>query len=73
VGARLHNPDFAAAAGAFGAAGYTVRSPGALQETLAKALADGSGGRPAVIEVKTGIGGTASPWKYLMPGWNPAP
>jgi acetolactate synthase-1/2/3 large subunit len=73
VGARLHNPDFAAAAGAFGAAGYTVRSPGALQETLAKALADGSGGRPAVIEVKTGIGGTASPWKYLMPGWTSTP
>ncbi len=73
VGARLHNPDFAAAAEAFGAAGYAVRSPEALEETLTKALADGSTGRPAVIEVKTGIGGTASPWKYLMPGWNSIP
>jgi hypothetical protein len=70
VGARLHNPDFAAVARAFGAAGYSVRSPGDLEAALTKALADGSGGRPAVIEVKTTIGGTASPWKYLMPGWN---
>jgi acetolactate synthase I/II/III large subunit len=70
VGARLHNPDFAAAAAAFGAAGYTVRSPEALEEALTKALADG---RPAVIEVKATIGGTASPWKYLMPGWTSTP
>jgi acetolactate synthase-1/2/3 large subunit len=67
VGARLHNPDFAALAAAFGAAGYSVRSPAELEAALTKALADG---RPAVIEVKTAIGGTASPWKYLMPGWN---
>ena len=53
VGARLHNPDFAAAAEAFGAAGYSVRTPEALEVTLTKALADG---RPAVIEVKTTIG-----------------
>ena len=70
VGARLHNPDFAAVAVAFGAAGYSVHSPGELEAALAKALA---AGRPAVIEVKTTIGGTATPWKYLMPGWNPAP
>ena len=66
VGARLHNPDFAAAAEAFGAAGYSVRTPEALEATLTKALADG---RPAVIEVKTTIGeAAATPWKYLMPG-----
>jgi acetolactate synthase I/II/III large subunit len=66
VGARLGNPDFAAVAEAFGAAGYSVRTPEALEVTLTKALADG---RPAVIEVKTTIGGTAAtPWKYLMPG-----
>jgi acetolactate synthase I/II/III large subunit len=65
VGARLHNPDFAAVAEAFGAAGYNVRTPEALQEALTKALADG---RPAVIEVKTELGGTATPWKYLAPG-----
>ena len=35
-----------------------------------KALADA---RPSVIEVKTTIGGTATPWKYLMPGWNSTP
>ncbi len=71
VGARLHNPDFAAAAEAFGAAGYAVRSPGELEITLAKALA---AGRPALIEVKTSIGDTAAtPWKYLMPGWNSTP
>ena len=70
VGARLRNPDFAAVAEAFGAAGYTVRSPEALEVALTKALADG---RPAVIEVKTTIGGTATPWKYLMPGWNSTP
>lgn len=66
VGARLHNPDFAAAAEAFGAAGYRVRTPEALEVTLTKALADG---RPAVIEVKTTLGeAAATPWKYLMPG-----
>ncbi len=66
VGARLHNPDFAAAAEAFGAAGYSVRTPEALEATLTKALTDG---RPAVIEVKTTIGeAAATPWKYLMPG-----
>jgi acetolactate synthase I/II/III large subunit len=66
VGARLHNPDFAAVAEAFGAAGYCVRSPDALGHALAKALA---AGRPAVIEVKTTIGrAAATPWKYLMPG-----
>jgi acetolactate synthase-1/2/3 large subunit len=71
VGARLHNPDFAAVAEAFGAAGYTVRSPEALEATLTKALADG---RPAVIEVKTTIGeAAATPWKYLMPGWKSTP
>jgi acetolactate synthase I/II/III large subunit len=70
VGARLRNPDFAAVAEAFGAAGYRVRTPEALEVTLAKALADG---RPAVIEVQAELGGTATPWKYLMPGWNSQP
>jgi len=53
VGARLHNPDFAVVAEAFGAAGYAVRSPEELEVTLAKAI---TAGRPAVIEVKTSIG-----------------
>ena len=65
VGSRLRNPDFAAVAQAFGAAGYVVRAPAELEGALTKALADG---RPAVIEVKTTLGGTATPWKYLMPG-----
>ncbi|MBV9446144.1 MAG: hypothetical protein JO345_09650 [Streptosporangiaceae bacterium] len=66
IGSRLRNPDFAALAQAFGAAGYTVRAPAELETTLAKALADG---QPAVICVKTSLGGgSASPWKYLMPG-----
>jgi acetolactate synthase I/II/III large subunit len=64
VGARLHNPDFAVVAEAFGAAGYRAGSPETLQAALTKALADG---RPAVIEVTAGLGGTATPWKYLMP------
>ena len=64
VGARLRNPDFAAVAEAFGAAGYRAGSPEALQAALTKALADG---RPAVIEVAAELGGTAQPWKYLMP------
>lgn len=64
VGSRLRNPDFAALAQTFGAAGYTVRSPEELHKTLTKALSDPG---PAVIEVKTTIGGTATPWKYLMP------
>ena len=51
VGARLRNPDFAAVAEAFGAAGYRAGSPEALEATLTKALADG---RPAVIEVAAG-------------------
>ena len=56
---------------AFGAAGYAVRTPEALEVTLTKALADG---RPAVIEVKTTIGdAAATPWKYLMPGWTSTP
>jgi acetolactate synthase-1/2/3 large subunit len=64
VGARLRNPDFVAVAEAFGAVGYRVGSPQELEQAVAKALAEG---RPAVIEVKTTIGGTATPWKYLMP------
>jgi acetolactate synthase I/II/III large subunit len=64
VGARLHNPDFVAVAEAFGAAGYRAGSPPELEQAVAKALAEG---RPAVIEVKTTIGDTADPWKYLMP------
>jgi acetolactate synthase I/II/III large subunit len=70
MGARLHNPDFAAVAEAFGAAGYRVRTPEALEATLIKALADG---RPAVIEVQAELGGTATPWKYLMPRWTSTP
>jgi acetolactate synthase I/II/III large subunit len=73
VGARLHNPDFVAVAEAFGAAGYRASSPQELESMLAKALAEG---HPAVIEVKTTLGGTATPWKYLMParsGLPPAP
>lgn len=66
IGSRLRNPDFAALAQAFGAAGYTVRSPQELETTLAKAIAEA---KPAVIEVQTTIGNTqATPWKYLMPG-----
>jgi acetolactate synthase I/II/III large subunit len=65
LGARLRNPDFAAVAEAFGAAGYRARSPGELAPALTKALAED---RPAVIEVKTELGGAASPWKYIMPG-----
>jgi acetolactate synthase I/II/III large subunit len=65
VGSRLRNPDFAAVAAAFGAAGYTVRTPEELERTIVRALA---AGRPAVIEVKTSIGGAVSPWRYLMPG-----
>jgi acetolactate synthase-1/2/3 large subunit len=65
AGARLHNPDFAAVAEAFGADGHRVRTPEQLEATLTKALA---AGRPAVIEVQTTIGGApATPWKYLMP------
>jgi acetolactate synthase-1/2/3 large subunit len=64
LGARLRNPDFAAVAEAFGAAGYHADTPEALETTLTKALADN---RPAVIEVKTDLGTAASPWKYLTP------
>lgn len=64
LGARLRNPDFPALAAAFGAAAYAADSPAALESAVAKALADG---RPALIEVKTKLGGTTSPWKYLMP------
>jgi acetolactate synthase I/II/III large subunit len=64
IGARLRNPDFAAVAEAFGAAGYTVSAPDELASALTKALADD---RPAVIEVRSELGNSASPWKYLMP------
>jgi acetolactate synthase I/II/III large subunit len=73
VAARLRNPDFAAVAQAFGAVGYRAGSPQELEQMLVKALSEG---QPAVIEVKTSIGGTAvDPWKYLMPartGQSPA-
>lgn len=65
VASRLHNPDFAAVATAFGADAHTARSPQELLAALTRAL---QAGRPAVIEVKTELGGTASPWKYMMPG-----
>jgi acetolactate synthase I/II/III large subunit len=65
IASRLHNPDFAALAQSFGAAGYTVRTPQELEMAVSKALAEA---RPAVIEVKTQLGATAAtPWKYLMP------
>jgi acetolactate synthase-1/2/3 large subunit len=65
IASRLHNPDFAALAQSFGAAGYTVQTPQELEATLSKALAEP---RPAVIEVKTQLGqAAATPWKYIMP------
>jgi len=65
IASRLHNPDFAALAQSFGAAGYTVSTPQELQIAVSKALAEP---RPAVIEVKAQLGGTpATPWKYIMP------
>ena len=65
IASRLHNPDFAALAHSFGAAGYTVRTPQELEMAVSKAIAES---RPAVIEVKTQLGATsATPWKYLMP------
>jgi len=65
IASRLHNPDFAALAQSFGAAGYTVRTPQELEMAVSKAIAES---RPAVIEVKTQLGATsATPWKYLMP------
>lgn len=64
IGSRLRNPDFPALAEAFGAAGYAVSAPDELSAALTKALADG---RPAVIEVRSELGQSVSPWKYLAP------
>ena len=70
IGARLRNPDFAAVAEAFGAAGYTVATPEALEAALTKALA---ASQPAVIEVQATLGQSVSPWKYLMPASRATP
>jgi acetolactate synthase I/II/III large subunit len=70
IGARLRNPDFAAVAEAFGAAGYTVATPEALEAALTKALA---ANQPAVIEVQATLGQSVSPWKYLMPASRATP
>jgi acetolactate synthase-1/2/3 large subunit len=64
LGAELTNPDFAALARTFGAAGFTVSTPARLRTALRRAL---KLGRPAVIEVKTELGVGAGPFTYLMP------
>jgi len=64
LGTTLVNPDFARLAEDFGAVGLTAHTPGELGRALDKALA---AHRPAVIHVPTKLGGSASPWKYLMP------
>jgi acetolactate synthase-1/2/3 large subunit len=64
LGTTLVNPDFARLAEDFGAVGLTAHTPGELGRALDKALA---AHRPAVIHVPTELGGSASPWKYLMP------
>ena len=47
-GTALHNPDFAALAQAYGAAGYRVRDAGSAQDTVARFLAEPG---PALLEV----------------------
>jgi len=64
LGTTLVNPDFARLAEDFGAVGLAAHTPGELGRALDKALA---ARRPAVIHVPTKLGGSASPWKYLMP------
>jgi acetolactate synthase-1/2/3 large subunit len=49
IGTTLVNPDFAAYARSFGAAGYTVEATGDFAPAFAEAL---EAGRPAVIELK---------------------
>jgi len=64
IGSALTNPDFAALARSFGAAGFAVRSAGELRPALADAL---QANAPALIEVRVEPGSEASPWPFLHP------
>jgi acetolactate synthase-1/2/3 large subunit len=64
LGAELVNPDFAALAETFGAAGFRASDPEELRVALRHALALD---RPAVIEVVTELGVGSGPFTYLMP------
>jgi acetolactate synthase-1/2/3 large subunit len=64
LGERLRNPDFVKLAESFGAAGYRVETPKALQGTLERALANDA---PALIEIPSEPGSEASPWPFIHP------
>ncbi len=64
LGERLRNPDFVKLAESFGAAGYRVETPQALQGTLERALANDA---PALIEIPSEPGSEASPWPFIHP------
>ena len=63
IGADFINPDFVQLAESFGAKGYRVDSPPALQRALADALA---ADKPAVIDVVIEKGVETSPWDFIM-------
>jgi acetolactate synthase-1/2/3 large subunit len=64
LGEHLRNPDFVKLAESFGAAGYRVETPKALEKTLERALAADA---PALIEIPSEPGSEASPWPFIHP------
>lgn len=61
IGTDLVNPDFAAMAGAFGATGYTARTPGELADKVRLGLQEQG---PVIIDMP--LAATASPWRYIL-------
>jgi acetolactate synthase-1/2/3 large subunit len=64
-GSKLHNPDFATYAKAFGVAYWRATDGDSLRTAVTEALAARA---PALVEVITDIGVEYPPWEFIAPG-----
>jgi acetolactate synthase-1/2/3 large subunit len=64
IGAKLHNPDFAALAASYGIRAARVENPAGLTTALELALASGE---PELIVVPVRPEDEVSPWRFMMP------
>jgi acetolactate synthase-1/2/3 large subunit len=64
IGAKLHNPDFAALAASYGIRAARVEDPAGLTTALELALASGE---PELIVVPVRPEDEVSPWRFMMP------
>jgi acetolactate synthase-1/2/3 large subunit len=64
-GSKLHNPDFATYAKAFGVAYWRATDADSLRTAVSEALAARA---PALVEVITDIDAEYPPWEFIAPG-----